>query len=223
MSKKKTGSFVLELDLKTIILLALISVGSGSIIFYLGMSYGKTVRNTEPGKTIIRSLEKPVAGEADGRDALFDPTNTGKTAETYEKEMLKILGVSASDKAKDKSTDAVALQKSSTSTKSKAADSDLTSDASKKDTNKAGEEKFYTIQVLATSVYDKANDLVTKLKEKSFEAYILSVPSDTGSIIYRVRVGRLKLPQANELNTRLTKELKGLSKPKLLLINQKGQ
>ena len=217
MATKKSEKFIMELDIKSMMIFGGLSLVSAALVFYLGMSYGKSSRPLDPGKVVIRSLEKDATEQNDQRDSVFESSNTGRTAESYEKALQKIL----SEEQKKNNPDAIEQVKADAAP-SKPATETTVAEKPKDSSTPApvsDAEKIYTVQVLASSVYDKANDLSLTLKKKKFEAYIQSMVGETGTIIYRVRVGRLALSEAEKLKEQLEVELKGLSEPRVLPVS----
>ena len=220
----RKGELVLSLDAKNLIVLCGLFVISGFLLFYLGMSYGKAIRQISDEQVIVRTLEKDPQQETKDRSVIFDATNTGESAEDYDKKFKDILKklnneqTTATDSPANPG-DGESSQQPATSITDLPSASAKVTDTEKSNTGSSSTQTgSYTIQVLATNSYDKANSISTQLRKKSYEAYIQTTPSENGDI-FRVRVGRFTKPDAEKIINKLKAEISGLGEPKIYPVN----
>ena len=191
------------MDVRGFFLFALLLILTGAVLFYLGITVGKSTR--DPDKAIVtettRTAEPAKNDEALKDLAVFDMKEQFSNVEELEKSFQTI-----TEESKTSATPAKAEKAQPQPVKKVEK-----AEAPKKD------EKLYTIQVLATRSKDNANKYVRMLKRQSFDAYLQEVNvKGSTSMIYRVRVGKMDADGAKKTAAKLSGSVKGLGKLTIL-------
>jgi cell division septation protein DedD len=202
---KKSSKLNIEMDTRGFFLFALLLVLTGAVLFYLGITVGKSMRN--PDRALPQT--PPAAQTALENDdtlkdlAVFDMKEQFSSVKDLEKSFQEI-----TERSKTQDT------KPTEPTKQTAA-TEKPKTQPKAEPKKA--EKLYTIQVLATRNKDNANKYVRMLKNQSYDAYLQEVNvKGSNSVMYRVRVGRMESAEAKETAKELSRSVKGLGKLTIL-------
>lgn len=223
-SANSSRQFLVELDLKGLIILLSLALLTGITIFYLGLMFGKATRDPY---NLPNKFEQSLSQESVESDSKTDKN-------------LKIYGIHEDSKPKsasqkefdDLTKKADALLKTASETLDLEVLRSSRKETIKKESSKTSPPRtkqwpdvkkpnkntvLYTLQILATRQSDKAKGIIKMLKRKGFEAYSTHI-SIEGTKIYRVRVGKSDKKSIQALKKRLGKSVKGLGKLSLVKI-----
>ena len=214
-SASSSRQFLIELDLKGLIILLFLSLFTGITLFYLGLMFGKATRGpySQPekfGQSL--STESQLAEKEVPKDLkiyeIHDETKEKSPSEKKHDDLTKRADALLENATKTLESEA---KRSDIDAKKAQAKIELEKTPVKQwpDVKPAKQEVLYTIQILATRQSDKAKGIIKMLKQKGFEAYSTNV-SIEGTNIYRVRVGKSDKKSIESLKKRLSKSVKGL-------------
>lgn len=215
---KNSVKYNVELDICAIIIFLVLSLGICITVFYLGLIVGKSTRVPTPANPPSQLRAAVSEGKSVPKDlTVFD-------MEKREEEKLSSLKNEFNQQVKKSDP----LMKKTTVKPPKKIHSEAfkKQPVAKKTVVKQSaavnkNDPLYTVQVYATSRQNYANNLMSTLLKNNFDAYLEEVAGQKGSI-YRVRVGKLPLKQAESLKKRLAKkQLKGLGESKIIKITLK--
>lgn len=188
------------------------TLGLGATLFYMGIIFGKSMR--DPNEALITGSQQEVAQRNESKKlekelSVFDMRQEEKTKLSDLQKDFQSIVTKADSLEKQENPPAEVSQQNKTGSSPPIAKEDKNL---KKETPVTKQGPLYTIQVLATSDPKKANSIVKGLKKKDFDAYIVKYQiSGNGAYVYRVRVGRLTKDKANRLKKKLMKSVAGIS------------
>jgi len=235
-------SYRLEMEGRTLYLLLTLMVLTGVVVFYLGLVTGKAMR--DPNTTVALSAELrtpglPGAGDGaqparrelafsdalKGKDPLIEGLRTeGESAAQKTQSLLKegdrqleLKEVAVPSPKAILSTPTATVSSTGQGTPKPSARTEpsspvtVTPAAPPTDTIPGD---LYTVQVFTSRFEKNARDLVDRLRNQGFSAYLNRYQSSKNQVLYRVRVGRTSKPEADALLRRLKSEA-GLKEPQI--------
>lgn len=221
--KTATPQFILEFDTKGIIIFLVLVILTGLSIFYLGVIFGKAMRNPNAAISLPSGLEEV-------EEKTPKKTTPPKDLKVYdirdddEQEMRNfkkdLLSISREADDLIKKTGAGKTEKTK---KVSVVEQPVKREPKPKTTNwpevsgSSSGGKVYTIQVMATKDRGKAKAIMGQLQQNAFDAYITEITIQ-GKKIYRVRVGKRNRQQINKLKKKLEPAVRGLGKLQVIEI-----
>ena len=215
--------FRIQLTVSVVVLLLTLSTFSLVAAFYLGMTTGISMQRPPEGSVADTdiSADKPLSEE---ELKFFGLSERKKDQDSFNMEELRDLKKKTTELTKATKTPASAspkVPKTETPTV-KAPDSPASEQKTvvkksvpvpKKPDNvkipvvKSKKDATYTIQVLASRKHANAKNLLEKLKQNGFKDAFIFKHTAGNKTLYRVRVGKIKRSETNNLVNKL-KELK---------------
>jgi len=220
--------FRIQLTVSVVVLLLTLSAFSLVAAFYLGLTTGISMQRPPEGSVADTdiSAEKPLSEE---ELKFFGLSERKKDQDSFDMEELRDLKKKTTELTKaTKTPDSASPKVPKTETPSvKAPDSPASEQKTvvkksvpvpktvvpKKPDNvkiivvKSKKDATYTIQVLASRKHANAKKLVEKLKQNGFKDAFIFKHTAGNKTLYRVRVGKIKRSETNNLANKL-KELK---------------
>jgi len=215
--------FRIQLTLSVVVLLLTLSAFSLVAAFYLGMTTGISMQRPPEGSVADTdiSADKPLSEE---ELKFFGLSERKKDQDSFDMEELRDLKKKTTELTKaTKTPDSASPKVPKTETPTvKAPDSPASEQKTvvkksvpvpKKPDNvkitvvKSKKDATYTIQVLASRKHANAKNLLEKLKKNGFKDAFIFKHSAGNKTLYRVRVGKIKRSETNNLANKL-KELK---------------
>jgi len=220
--------FRIQLTLSVVVLLLTLSAFSLVAAFYLGMTTGISMQRPPEGSVADTdiSADKPLSEE---ELKFFGLSERKKDQDSFDMEELRDLKKKTTELTKaTKTPDSASPKVPKTETPSvKAPDSPASEQKTvvkksvpvpktvvpKKPDNvkipvvKSKKDATYTIQVLASRKHENAKNLLKKLKQNGFKDAFIFKHTAGNKTLYRVRVGKIKRSETNNLANKL-KELK---------------
>ena len=220
--------FRIQLTLSVVVLLLTLSAFSLVAAFYLGMTTGISMQRPPEGSVADTdiSADKPLSEE---ELKFFGLSERKKDQDSFDMEELRDLKKKTTELTKaTKTPDSASPKVPKTETPTvKAPDSPASEQKTvvkksvpvpktvvpKKPDNvkipvvKSKKDATYTIQVLASRKHANAKKLVEKLKQNGFKDAFIFKHTAGNKTLYRVRVGKIKRSETNNLANKL-KELK---------------
>ena len=220
--------FRIQLTLSVVVLLLTLSAFSLVAAFYLGMTTGISMQRPPEGSVADTdiSADKPLSEE---ELKFFGLSERKKDQDSFDMEELRDLKKKTTELTKaTKTPDSASPKVPKTETPTvKAPDSPASEQKTvvkksvpvpktvvpKKPDNvkipvvKSKKDATYTIQVLASRKHANAKNLVEKLKQNGFKDAFIFKHTAGNKTLYRVRVGKIKRSETNNLANKL-KELK---------------
>ena len=215
--------FRIQLTLSVVVLLLTLSAFSLVAAFYLGMTTGISMQRPPEGSVADTdiSADKPLSEE---ELKFFGLSERKKDQDSFNMEELRDLKKKTTELTKaTKTPDSTSPKVPKTETPTvKAPDSPASEQKTvvkksvpvpKKPDNvkitvvKSKKDATYTIQVLASRKHANAKNLLEKLKKNGFKDAFIFKHSAGNKTLYRVRVGKIKRSETNNLANKL-KELK---------------
>ena len=215
--------FRIQLTLSVVVLLLTLSAFSLVAAFYLGMTTGISMQRPPEGSVADTdiSADKPLSEE---ELKFFGLSERKKDQDSFDMEELRDLKKKTTELTKaTKTPDSASPKVPKTETPTvKAPDSPASEQKTvvkksvpvpKKPDNvkitvvKTKKDATYTIQVLASRKHANAKNLLEKLKQKGFKDAFIFKHTAGNKTLYRVRVGKIKRSETNNLANKL-KELK---------------
>ncbi|MBL0691691.1 MAG: SPOR domain-containing protein [SAR324 cluster bacterium] len=220
------------LETNGVFILSFLFFISSGLVFYLGISYGKSTRTAQEQKAVTKIESTSSQLDVD-RLAIL---NLGKNSDSLKdyKHKLSLIDKSLAIpnsvfkelpqktvKPKNilpKVASNMNFADLSFSVKNLALNQQKLNQASaiNNTDNDITNSELFTIQVAAMKDKDRASRLLKQLRDSKFDSYIVAKPTDNDDIIYRIRVGSsLTKLEAKELLPTLEKEFSGLSVPSI--------
>ena len=220
--------FRIQLTLSVVVLLLTLSAFSLVAAFYLGMTTGISMQRPPEGSVADTdiSADKPLSEE---ELKFFGLSERKKDQDSFDMEELRDLKKKTTELTKaTKTPDSASPKVPKTETPTvKAPDSPASEQKTvvkksvpvpktvvpKRPDNvkipvvKSKKDATYTIQVLASRKHTNAKKLVEKLKQNGFKDAFIFKHTAGNKTLYRVRVGKIKRSETNNLTNKL-KELK---------------
>jgi cell division septation protein DedD len=215
--------FRIQLTVSVVVLLLTLSAFSLVAAFYLGMTTGISMQRPPEGSVADTdiSADKPLSEE---ELKFFGLSERKKDQDSFDMEELRDLKKKTTELTKaTKTPDSASPKVPKTETPTvKAPDSPASEQKTvvkksvpvpKKPDNvkitvvKSKKDATYTIQVLASRKHANAKNLLEKLKKNGFSDAFIFKHSAGNKTLYRVRVGKIKRSETNNLANKL-KELK---------------
>ena len=220
--------FRIQLTVSVVVLLLTLSAFSLVAAFYLGMTTGISMQRPPEGSVADTdiSADKPLSEE---ELKFFGLSERKKDQDSFDMEELRDLKKKTTELTKaTKTPDSASPKVPKTETPTvKAPDSPASEqktvvkksvpvpktvvpkklDKVKIPVVKSKKDATYTIQVLASRKHANAKNLLEKLKQKGFKDAFIFKHSAGNKTLYRVRVGKIKRSETNNLANKL-KELK---------------
>jgi len=215
--------FRIQLTVSVVVLLLTLSAFSLVAAFYLGMTTGISMQRPPEGSVADTdiSAEKPLSEE---ELKFFGLSERKKDQDSFDMEELRDLKKKTTELTKaTKTPDSASPKVPKTETPTvKAPDSPASEQKTvvkksvpvpKKPDNvkitvvKSKKDATYTIQVLASRKHANAKILLEKLKQNGFKDAFIFKHTAGNKTLYRVRVGKIKRSETNNLANKL-KELK---------------
>ena len=215
--------FRIQLTVSVVVLLLTLSAFSLVAAFYLGMTTGISMQRPPEGSVLDTdiSADKPLSDE---ELKFFGLSERKKNQDSFDMEELRDLKKKTTELTKaTKTQDSASPKVLKTETPTvKAPDSPASEqktvfkksvpvpkkpDKVKIPVVKSKKDATYTIQVLASRKHANAKNLLEKLKKKGFKDAFIFKHSAGNKTLYRVRVGKIKRSETNNLANKL-KELK---------------
>ena len=215
--------FRIQLTVSVVVLLLTLSAFSLVAAFYLGMTTGISMQRPPEGSVADTdiSADKPLSEE---ELKFFGLSERKKDQDSFDMEELRDLKKKTTELTKaTKTPDSASPKVPKTETPTvKAPDSPASEQKTvvkksvpvpKKPDNvkipvvKSKKDATYTIQVLASRKHANAKKLVEKLKQNGFKDAFIFKHTAGNKTLYRVRVGKIKRSETNNLANKL-KELK---------------
>jgi len=220
--------FRIQLTVSVVVLLLTLSAFSLVAAFYLGMTTGISMQRPPEGSVADTdiSADKPLSEE---ELKFFGLSDRKKDQDSFDMEELRDLKKKTTELTKaTKTPDSASPKVPKTETPTvKAPDSPASEQKTvvkksvpvpktvvpKKPDNvkipvvKSKKDATYTIQVLASRKHANAKKLVEKLKQNGFKDAFIFKHTAGNKTLYRVRVGKIKRSETNNLTNKL-KELK---------------
>ena len=215
--------FRIQLTVSVVVLLLTLSAFSLVAAFYLGMTTGISMQRPPEGSVADTdiSTDKPLSEE---ELKFFGLSERKKDQDSFDMEELRDLKKKTTELTKaTKTADSASPKVPKTETPTvKAPDSPASEQKTvvkksvpvpKKPDNvkipvvKSKKDATYTIQVLASRKHANAKNLLEKLKKNGFKDAFIFKHSAGNKTLYRVRVGKIKRSETNNLANKL-KELK---------------
>ena len=215
--------FRIQLTVSVVVLLLTLSAFSLVAAFYLGMTTGISMQRPPEGSVADTdiSADKPLSEE---ELKFFGLSERKKDQDSFDMEELRDLKKKTTELTKaTKTPDSASPKVPKTETPTvKAPDSPASEQKTvvkksvpvpKKPDNvkipvvKSKKDATYTIQVLASRKHANAKNLVEKLKQNGFKDAFIFKHTAGNKTLYRVRVGKIKRSETNNLANKL-KELK---------------
>ena len=215
--------FRIQLTVSVVVLLLTLSAFSLVAAFYLGMTTGISMQRPPEGSVADTdiSADKPLSEE---ELKFFGLSERKKDQDSFDMEELRDLKKKTTELTKaTKTPDSASPKVPKTETPTvKAPDSPASEQKTvvkksvpvpKKPDNvkipvvKSKKDATYTIQVLASRKHANAKNLLEKLKQNGFKDAFIFKHSAGNKTLYRVRVGKIKRSETNNLANKL-KELK---------------
>jgi cell division septation protein DedD len=215
--------FRIQLTVSVVVLLLTLSAFSLVAAFYLGMTTGISMQRPPEGSVADTdiSADKPLSEE---ELKFFGLSERKKDQDSFDMEELRDLKKKTTELTKaTKTPDSASPKVPKTETPTvKAPDSPASEQKTvvkksvpvpKKPDNvkitvvKSKKDATYTIQVLASRKHANAKNLLEKLKKNGFKDAFIFKHSAGNKTLYRVRVGKIKRSETNNLANKL-KELK---------------
>ena len=215
--------FRIQLTLSVVVLLLTLSAFSLVAAFYLGMTTGISMQRPPEGSVADTdiSADKPLSEE---ELKFFGLSERKKDQDSFDMEELRDLKKKTTELTKaTKTPDSASPKVPKTETPTvKAPDSPASEQKTvvkksvpvpKKPDNvkitvvKSKKDATYTIQVLASRKHANAKNLLEKLKQNGFKDAFIFKHTAGNKTLYRVRVGKIKRSETNNLANKL-KELK---------------
>ena len=220
---KRNKVFRIQLTVSVVVLLLTLSAFSLVAAFYLGMTTGISMQRPPEGSVADTdiSADKPLSDE---ELKFFGLSERKKNQDSFDMEEFRDLEKKTTELTKaTKTQDSAPPKVPKTETpKVKAPDSPDSEQKTvvkksvpvpKKPDNvkipvvKSKKDSTYTIQVLASRKHANAKNLLEKLKKNGFKDAFIFKHSAGNKTLYRVRVGKIKRSETNNLADKL-KELK---------------
>lgn len=227
-------SYRLEMEGRTLYLLLTLMALTGVVVFYLGVVTGKAIRDPNVTVSLSAEMRAPDAlqGAADLRNSLAlnnalkskdslleglkveDAGLTERTRSLLDKglKQLELREVTPGEKpsAPIAPNAPVSLVTTPPATKMPGQPPANTQPGNTRlGTARAaapGKGGTYTVQVFSSKVEKNARELVKRLKNRGFSAYLNRFQSADNQVWYRVRVGRTNRAEADTLSGRLKSE-----------------
>jgi len=220
--------FRIQLTVSVVVLLLTLSAFSLVAAFYLGMTTGISMQRPPEGSVADTdiSADKPLSEE---ELKFFGLSERKKDQDSFDMEELRDLKKKTTELTKaTKTPDSASPKVPKTETPTVKAPDSLASEQKtvvkksvpvpktvvpKKPDNvkipvvKSKKDATYTIQVLASRKHANAKKLVEKLKQNGFKDAFIFKHTAGNKTLYRVRVGKIKRSETNNLANKL-KELK---------------
>jgi len=215
--------FRIQLTVSVVVLLLTLSAFSLVAAFYLGMTTGISMQRPPEGSVADTdiSADKPLSEE---ELKFFGLSERKKDQDSFDMEELRDLKKKTTELTKaTKTPDSASPKVPKTETPTvKAPDSPASEQKTvvkksvpvpKKPDNvkitvvKSKKDATYTIQVLASRKHANAKNLLEKLKQNGFKDAFIFKHTAGNKTLYRVRVGKIKRSETNNLANKL-KELK---------------
>ena len=215
--------FRIQLTVSVVVLLLTLSAFSLVAAFYLGMTTGISMQRPPEGSVADTdiSADKPLSEE---ELKFFGLSERKKDQDSFDMEELRDLKKKTTELTKaTKTPDSASPKVPKTETPTvKAPDSPASEqktvvkksvpvpkkpDDVKIPVVKSKKDATYTIQVLASRKHANAKNLLEKLKQNGFKDAFIFKHSAGNKTLYRVRVGKIKRSETNNLANKL-KELK---------------
>jgi len=215
--------FRIQLTVSVVVLLLTLSAFSLVAAFYLGMTTGISMQRPPEGSVADTdiSTDKPLSEE---ELKFFGLSERKKDQDSFDMEELRDLKKKTTELTKaTKTPDSASPKVPKTETPTvKAPDSPASEQKTvvkksvpvpKKPDNvkitvvKSKKDATYTIQVLASRKHANAKNLLEKLKQNGFKDAFIFKHTAGNKTLYRVRVGKIKRSETNNLANKL-KELK---------------
>ena len=215
--------FRIQLTVSVVVLLLTLSAFSLVAAFYLGMTTGISMQRPPEGSVADTdiSADKPLSDE---ELKFFGLSERKKDQDSFDMEELRDLKKKTTELTKaTKTPDSASPKVPKTETPTvKAPDSPASEQKTvvkksvpvpKKPDNvkipvvKSKKDATYTIQVLASRKHANAKNLLEKLKQNGFKDAFIFKHTAGNKTLYRVRVGKIKRSETNNLANKL-KELK---------------
>ena len=194
-NKKAATKYNIEMDIRAFVVFTLLLLVAAAIIFYLGIIFGKAMRDP---------MDVPIS------------VNTEIEKEKSEKKQVDVKNLKIYDMKEDKK-EISSLKKDfeDISSKSKVT-LEFLKDSKKKDSSKTIQSgtttaptntgNLFTVQVFATKNNQKAVDIINNLKRQNFDAYFEKVEvSESQEKMYLIRVGKVSKKEAENLKKKLSK------------------
>jgi cell division septation protein DedD len=215
--------FRIQLTVSVVVLLLTLSAFSLVAAFYLGMTTGISMQRPPEGSVADTdiSADKPLSEEELKFFGLSEPKNDQDSFDMEELRDLKKKTTELTKATKTPDSASPKVPKTETPTV-KAPDSPASEQKTvvkksvpvpKKPDNvkitvvKSKKDATYTIQVLASRKHANAKNLLEKLKQNGFKDAFIFKHTAGNKTLYRVRVGKIKRSETNNLANKL-KELK---------------
>ena len=211
--------FRIQLTISVVVLLLTLSAFSLVAAFYLGMTTGISMQRPPEGTVADTdiSADKPLSEE---ELKFFGLSERKKDQDSFNMEELRDLKKKTTELTKaTKKQDSASPKVPKTETPTvKAPDSPASEqktvvkksvpvpkkpDKVKIPVVKSKKDATYTIQVLASRKHANAKDLLEKLKKKGFKDAFIFKHSAGNKTLYRVRVGKIKRSETNNLANKL--------------------
>ncbi|MCP4754204.1 MAG: hypothetical protein GY866_25235 [Proteobacteria bacterium] len=232
---KKSTQFSIDLDARGLIFFLVLVGLTAATVFYLGIIFGKATRNpNDPSLRPKSGVDLQPAGETSESPKnlnIFNIRDRGKSVETLKKDseqlfektdkMIKESERSARQAEAKKRMEARTAVEKPVKTAPRKAAKPKTFTPQWPDVGKSqdGGTKLYTIQVAATKSKEKASRIVSQLRKKAFDAYMVDVMIQ-GAKIYRIRVGRQPKAKIRKMKVKLDRVVGGMGmKPKIIPLN----
>ena len=220
--------FRIQLTVSVVVLLLTLSAFSLVAAFYLGMTTGISMQRPPEGSVADTdiSADKPLSEE---ELKFFGLSERKKDQDSFDMEELRDLKKKTTELTKaTKTPDSASPKVPKTETPTVKAPDSLASEQKtvvkksvpvpktvvpKKPDNvkvpvvKSKKDSTYTIQVLASRKHANAKNLLEKLKQNGFKDAFIFKHTAGNKTLYRVRVGKIKRSETNNLANKL-KELK---------------
>ncbi|MDH5751962.1 MAG: SPOR domain-containing protein [Deltaproteobacteria bacterium] len=226
-SSRAKKAYRLELEASTLYLLMGLAIVTGIVLYYLGVVSGLAMREPASPVSVASRVEPTDAAPAPQAEELAfnkelekeNPAQPGKTAIDEEVASRTQQLISESRKELElEETQGNRLESpvapvrpaapsppasSSPSvplTESPAAPSQAQAETSSPDSG------LFSVQVFSSQSHERAQELITELKEKGFSAFLSRYETPERMVWYRVRIGKTSESEAHALAAKLQKE-----------------
>jgi cell division septation protein DedD len=220
LKAKNPTQFSIDLDVKGLVFFLILVFLTASLLFYLGVIFGKASRNPNISGIIPKKIarvsipgKKPVVTD---KLEIFNVRDDSKKISNLKKDTELMLGKVEKMLNEAKAKDAAESKPKVTGKTTTEKKPEKQWPESSQDKIKKGD--LYTIQVMATKDKAKADKIVRQLRRKAFDAYLVKTAIQ-GQDFFRVRVGKKNKEDINKMGKRLDKVIRGMSvKSKLIKI-----
>ena len=211
-SKTQKSKYKIVLESNGLWVLGSLFFIAATLVFYLGVSYGKSTRNAATSQFTTKANSLPASLETSDKLAVLNME--ADSVNEYEKKLnLVDRSIDGLSKIFAKEPAPIADKKESQSLINELTAAKL-AEQSALVVPSSNKQKSFTIQIASMKNHDHAKLLLQKLRESGFEAYILTTPSAGDVLLYKVRVGsQLSEQAAKGLLPALEEKFAGLTLP----------